>query len=67
MLRRSRVAQLGVFAAAPVPAGALLLEYRGELIRHAVADAREARYRRAGLGLYFFAVDRWAGRVGAGC
>jgi SET domain-containing protein len=63
VLRRSRIAQLGVFTAAAVPAGQLLLEYRGEVIRHAVADAREARYRRARRhGVYFFAVDRRGAR-----
>ncbi len=64
MLRRSAIAQQGVFTTAAIPPGQLLLEYCGELIRHSVADVREARYQGRGLGCYFFAVDRWAGQQG---
>ncbi len=43
VVRRSPIAQLGVFTAAHVPGGALLMEYYGEAVRPTVADVREKR------------------------
>ncbi|KXZ50856.1 hypothetical protein GPECTOR_14g108 [Gonium pectorale] len=54
VIRRSGIAQLGVFAAAPIPPDTLLMEYYGEGVRSTVADLREKRYNAAGLGCYLF-------------
>jgi len=40
LVRRSPIHGNGVFAAADFPAGKSLVEYRGKLLRHAVADRR---------------------------
>ncbi|EFJ49311.1 histone H3 lys4 methyltransferase, partial [Volvox carteri f. nagariensis] len=53
-VRRSGIAQLGVFAAERIPADTLLMEYHGEAVRTSVADLREKRYSAAGLGCYLF-------------
>jgi SET domain-containing protein len=47
------------FLSAPPRCGhsELLMEYAGEVLREHVADAREAAYGRAGLGVYFFRLD----------
>ena len=41
---RSKIHAWGVFAGEPISAGDLLIEYKGELIRHQVADLREEEY-----------------------
>jgi SET domain-containing protein len=58
VVRRSRIAQLGLYTTEALPKGELLLEYCGEVCRRTVADLREARYKAAGLGNYFFAINR---------
>jgi uncharacterized protein len=40
IVRRSPIHGNGVFAACDLPAGKSLIEYRGQLLRHAVADRR---------------------------
>lgn len=40
LVRRSPIHGNGVFAAVDLPAGKSLIEYRGKLLTHAVADAR---------------------------
>ncbi len=40
LVRRSPIHGNGVFAATDLPAGKSLIEYRGKLLRHAVADRR---------------------------
>ena len=35
----------------------MVIEYRGERVRRTVADAREKRYRAAGMDCYLFTVD----------
>ncbi|GIL44712.1 hypothetical protein Vafri_2231 [Volvox africanus] len=54
VVRRSGIAQLGVFAAERIPADTLLMEYHGEAVRNTVADLREKRYATGGLGCYLF-------------
>ncbi|GLI65016.1 hypothetical protein VaNZ11_008387 [Volvox africanus] len=54
VVRRSGIAQLGVFAAERIQADTLLMEYHGEAVRNTVADLREKRYALAGLGCYLF-------------
>jgi len=41
-VRRSRVAGMGLYTLAPVPAGTAVVEYAGALVRPPLADAREA-------------------------
>ncbi|GIM00762.1 hypothetical protein Vretimale_5690 [Volvox reticuliferus] len=48
VVRRSGIAQLGVFAAERIPVDTLLMEYHGEAVRNTVADLRE---KSRGLGL----------------
>ncbi len=57
VVRRSSIAQLGVFAAVAIPPNTLLMEYYGQAVRPAVADIRE---RRCGVGLAGWRVLCWA-------
>ena len=43
-MRRSTIAQLGVFAVCAIPAETVLMEYYGETVRPVVSDLRERRY-----------------------
>ena len=54
---RSKIHAWGVFAGEPISAGDLLIEYKGELIRHQVADLREEEYERAKCDDYMFRID----------
>ncbi|KAM0753347.1 hypothetical protein T439DRAFT_379041 [Meredithblackwellia eburnea MCA 4105] len=55
---RSGIEGYGLFAAEPIPAGEMVIEYVGELIRQQVADRREKAYERQGIGSsYLFRVD----------
>ncbi|CAM9718227.1 unnamed protein product, partial [Phaeothamnion confervicola] len=55
---RSRIHSWGVFADEPISAGDLVIEYRGEIIRNAVADKRERLYERMQVGSdYMFRLD----------
>ena len=47
----------GLFARAALPQDSMVLEYRGELVRRATADARERRYRAAGRDCFLFNVN----------
>lgn len=55
-VRRSGIAQLGVFTVEPIRKGEAVCEYRGEVVRQAVADKRDLEYQAAGLGTYLFAL-----------
>jgi len=54
---RSKIHAWGVFAGEPISAGDLLIEYKGELIRHQVADLREEEYERNQEDDYMFRID----------
>ncbi|KAK4700485.1 [histone H3]-lysine4 N-trimethyltransferase SETD1, partial [Phenoliferia sp. Uapishka_3] len=55
---RSGIEGYGLFALEPIPAGEMVIEYVGELIRQQVADRREKAYERQGIGSsYLFRVD----------
>jgi [histone H3]-lysine4 N-trimethyltransferase SETD1 len=55
---RSKIHAWGVFADAAIPAGELIVEYRGELIGNAVAERREIEYEAAKIGSdYMFRID----------
>lgn len=60
-LRRSPIQGFGVFARVRLEAGTMLMEYRGQLIRHSVADIREERYAAARAGDYMFSLEN--GRI----
>ncbi|GAA5820126.1 hypothetical protein JCM11251_005494 [Rhodosporidiobolus azoricus] len=55
---RSGIEGYGLFAREFIPAGDMVIEYVGELIRQQVADRREKAYERQGIGSsYLFRVD----------
>ncbi|GAA5873999.1 hypothetical protein JCM8547_001597 [Rhodosporidiobolus lusitaniae] len=55
---RSGIEGYGLFAVEFIPAGDMVIEYVGELIRQQVADRREKAYERQGIGSsYLFRVD----------
>ncbi|KPV74657.1 uncharacterized protein RHOBADRAFT_36559 [Rhodotorula graminis WP1] len=55
---RSGIEGYGLFALEHIPAGDMVIEYVGELIRQQVADRREKAYERQGIGSsYLFRVD----------
>lgn len=42
----------------PIAADEMIVEYVGEMVRHSVADEREKRYERRGIGSsYLFRID----------
>lgn len=47
----------GLFARAALAQDSMVIEFRGELMRRATADARERRYRAAGRDCYLFNVN----------
>ena len=65
VVRRSRIAGLGLYALARISRGSAVAEYSGELVRAPLADMREVDYGRLGLGedvffLSFFFVFKWS-------
>jgi len=54
---KSTIEGWGVFAEVPISAGDLIIEYRGELIGHAVADKREREYEANNVPDYMFRID----------
>ncbi len=54
---KSTIEGWGVFAEEAINAGDLIIEYRGELIGHAVADKREREYEHAKIPDYMFRID----------
>eukprot|EP00727_Mastigamoeba_balamuthi_P008409 m51a1_g4190 putative trithorax- isoform d (2135) ;mRNA; f:392342-401491 len=53
---KSPIQGLGVFAKVDIESETYLLEYMGEIIRQNLADIREERYRRMGIGDYMFSL-----------
>ncbi|GAM19765.1 hypothetical protein SAMD00019534_029400 [Acytostelium subglobosum LB1] len=55
---RSSIHDWGLFALEPIPAKDMVIEYIGEIIRQKVADEREKRYVKQGIGSsYLFRID----------
>ena len=55
---RSAIHNWGLYALEPIGAGEMIIEYVGERIRQQVAELREKRYLRSGIGSsYLFRVD----------
>lgn len=55
---KSTIHDWGLFALEPIEANAMIIEYVGEVIRQKVADTREKRYERMGIGSsYMFRID----------
>jgi len=54
---KSGVHGWGLVARVPFSADTFVTEYRGEVVRRDTADAREARYRSAGVDCYLFGLD----------
>lgn len=55
---KSRIHDWGLFALEPIARDEMVIEYVGEVVRQAIADDREKRYERLGIGSsYLFRVD----------
>jgi histone-lysine N-methyltransferase SETD1 len=55
---KSSIHSWGLFAMEPIAADDMVIEYIGEIIRQKVADEREKRYQRIGIGSsYMFRID----------
>eukprot|EP01090_Pellita_catalonica_P007630 TRINITY_DN1821_c0_g1_i2.p1 TRINITY_DN1821_c0_g1~~TRINITY_DN1821_c0_g1_i2.p1 ORF type:complete len:482 (+),score=125.35 TRINITY_DN1821_c0_g1_i2:604-2049(+) len=55
---KSPIHDWGLFALEPIEANGMVIEYIGEIIRQKVADVREKRYERLGIGSsYMFRID----------
>jgi hypothetical protein len=55
---KSSIHSWGLFAMEPIAADDMVIEYIGEIIRQKVADEREKRYQRMGIGSsYMFRID----------
>lgn len=53
---RSDIDGWGVFATKDIPAGQMIIEYVGEIIRPSVSDLRESKYVDKGIGCYMFEI-----------
>ena len=55
---KSNIHDWGLFAMEEIPADSMVVEYVGEVVRQIVADERERRYERLGIGSsYLFRMD----------
>lgn len=54
---RSDIEGCGVFATKDIPAGEMVIEYVGEIIRPVLSDVREAKYLDRGIGCYMFEIE----------
>ncbi|XP_056628758.1 histone-lysine N-methyltransferase SETD1B-A isoform X2 [Triplophysa dalaica] len=56
---KSRIHDWGMFAEEPIAADEMIIEYVGQSIRQVIADMRESRYEKEGIGSsYLFRVDQ---------
>lgn len=61
---RSNIHEWGLFALEPIEQHDMVIEYIGEVIRQKVADIREKRYEKMGIGSsYLFRIDEGQSRV----
>ena len=57
---KSKIHDWGLFAVEPIAKDDLVIEYVGEIIRHKVADEREKRYEKMGIGSsYMFRLNEF--------
>jgi len=54
---KSKIHGWGVFTEAPINAGDMIIEYRGQLIGNAMADKREMEYEKKNMDDYMFRID----------
>lgn len=55
---RSRIHNWGLYAMEPIAANDMIIEYVGEIVRQQVADMRERKYLKSGIGSsYLFRID----------
>lgn len=54
---RSDIDGCGVFATKDIPAGEMVIEYVGEIIRPVLSDIRESKYLDKGIGCYMFEIE----------
>lgn len=57
VILRSDIDGCGVFATKDIPAGEMIIEYVGEIIRPILSDLREVRYLEKGIGCYMFQIE----------
>lgn len=57
VILRSDIDGCGVFATKDIPAGEMIVEYVGEIIRPVLSDIREAQYLEKGIGCYMFQIE----------
>ncbi len=56
---RSTIHEWGLFALEKIDKNDMVIEYVGEIIRQSVADLREKKYEKLGIGdSYFFRIDK---------
>ncbi|CAJ0918161.1 unnamed protein product, partial [Mesorhabditis belari] len=56
-LARSKIQGLGLYAKADIDMHAMIIEYKGELIRSEICEVREKRYTAQNRGVYMFRID----------
>ncbi|VDK55390.1 unnamed protein product [Anisakis simplex] len=56
-LARSRIQGLGLYAKRDIEMNAMIIEYKGEVIRSEVGEMREKRYEAQNRGVYMFRID----------
>uniref|UniRef100_A0AAF5HXP0 [histone H3]-lysine(4) N-trimethyltransferase n=1 Tax=Strongyloides stercoralis TaxID=6248 RepID=A0AAF5HXP0_STRER len=54
---KSKVHGFGLIANVDIPENTYIIEYTGEQIRYEIANIREKKYIKSGLGVYFFQID----------
>jgi len=56
-LARSKIQGLGLYAKRDIDMNAMIIEYKGDIIRNEVSERREKRYEAQNRGVYMFRID----------